>query len=298
MSERGRDLHVRYSAQPERCFVARKLPHITILFWVLKILAVTLGETAGDLLGITLQTGYVTTGLILLVFLISVAVWQVRARRYWSALFWTVIFATSAVGTEISDLINRGPGHASAQGGIGYAWGALILTIILAIVFLIWWRTGQTYDVESVASRQGEILFWIAVTVSNTLGASSGDWLAHDTGLGFRSAFLLLAGMMMLIVAAHFGTRINTMVLFWLAFILTRPLGAAGGDYLTKPTDEGGLGLGTMWGSAVLLGLLAVFISYESIRLRRHPLEPLQAPVHRRTGVPQHPNGELIVQRS
>jgi uncharacterized membrane-anchored protein len=272
----------------------RKLPHVTVLFWILKILAVTLGETAGDLVGITLKTGYVVTGLILLVFLLIVVVLQVRAKRFHSALFWTVVFGTSAVGTEISDFLNRGPGSSSAQHGIGYAWGAVFLTSILVVVFLVWWRTGQTYDVENIASRKGEILYWIAVTVSNTLGTSSGDWLAHDTPLGFRNAFFVIAGIMLLIVVLHFGTKINGMVLFWLAFILTRPLGAAGGDYLTKPREEGGLGLGTVWGSAVLLALLVAFIVYQTVQLRRHPLEPLPAPVNRRTGEPQRPNGELV----
>jgi uncharacterized membrane-anchored protein len=275
-------------------YVLRKLPHVTLLFWLLKIIAVTLGETAGDLFGITLQVGYVATALIFLVFFLVVVVAQVRAKRFHSALFWAVVLGTSMVGTEISDLSNRGLGHGSAQNGIGYAWGAVLLTSLLVIVFLVWWRTGQTYDVENIASRKGEILYWIAILVSNTLGTSSGDWLSDDTGLGFRNAFFIIAGVMVAIVAAHYLTNINGTLLFWVAFVLTRPLGAAGGDSLTKPTDEGGLGWGTLWGSVALLALLIALIGYQVAQLRRHPLEPLPYPVNRRTGEPQRPNGAVV----
>jgi uncharacterized membrane-anchored protein len=273
----------------------RKLPHVTLLFWILKTLAVTLGETAGDLLGITLKVGYVATALIFLVFFLIVVIAQVRAKRFHAALFWAVVLGTSMVGTEISDFLNRGPGDGSAQNGIGYLWGAVILTSLLVLVFLVWWRTGQTYDVENIASRKGEILYWIAILVSNTLGTSSGDWLSDDTGLGFRNAFLIIAAVMLVIVAAHYLTNINGTLLFWLAFILTRPLGAAGGDSLTKPTDEGGLGWGTLGGSAALLALLIVFLAYQTYLVHRDPLAPLPAPVNRLTGQPQRPNGELVM---
>src|SRR5882757_819418 len=275
-------------------YVLRKLPHVTLLFWILKIIAVTLGETAGDLFGITLQVGYVATALIFLVFFLVVLVAQVRAKRFHAPLFWAVVLGTSLVGTEISDLSNRGVGHGSAQNGIGYAWGAVILTGILVIVFLVWWRTGQTYDVETIASRKGEILYWIAILVSNTLGTSSGDWLSDDTGLGFRNAFFVIAGIMVAIVAAHYLTNINGTLLFWLAFILTRPLGAAGGDSLTKPSDEGGLGWGTLGGSIALAALLIALIIYQIIQIRRHPLEPLPYPINRLTGQPQKPNGAVV----
>lgn len=279
---------------PDLGYVTRKLPHVTLLFWILKIIAVTLGETAGDLLGITLQIGYVLTALIFLAFFLVVVVAQVTAKRFYSALFWAVVLGTSMVGTEISDFLNRGFGHGSAQHGLGYAWGSVILTSILVIVFLVWWRTGQTYDVENIATRKGEILYWIAILISNTLGTSSGDWLSDDTGLGFRNAFFIIAGIMVLIVLAHYLTNINSMVLFWLAFILTRPLGAAGGDSLTKPVSEGGLGWGTVGGSVALLVLLVGLIIYQAIHVRRHPLEPLPAPVNRRTGQPQRSNGQPV----
>lgn len=271
--------------------VERKLPEVALLFWVMKTVAVTLGETAGDLVGITLGLGYLATGAVFLGFFLVTASAQVRAGRFRPALYWAVVLGTSMVGTEISDLVNRGYGHGSAAAGLGYAWGAVLLAAALAAVFLVWWRSGLTYDVENIASHRGEILYWTAILVSNTLGTSSGDWLSDDTGLGFRDAFLLITAVMAVIVAAHYLTDVSGTLLFWSAFVLTRPLGAAGGDSLTKPVGEGGLGWGTAWGSAALAAVLIVLVAYQTRRIRRHPLPPLPAPVHHRTGAPQRPNG-------
>jgi uncharacterized membrane-anchored protein len=271
--------------------VLRKLPAVTALFWLVKTIAVTLGETLGDLLGITARLGYFATAGVFLAFLLVAATAQVRAARLHPALYWAAVLGTSLVGTEISDLLNRGFGHGSAQHGVGYATGALILTAALLTVFLVWWRAGQTYDVEAIASRQGEILYWIAILVSNTLGTSSGDWLADDTGLGFRGAFLLIAALLLLLAGAHYLTAANATVLFWPAFVLTRPLGAAGGDALTKPVGAGGLGWGTAWGSAALALVLVALVAFQTRRLRRNPPAPLPAPVDRHTGRPQRPNG-------
>lgn len=275
----------------EAMYVLRKLPQVTVLFWALKTVAVTLGETAGDLFSITFAFGYAATAAVFLVFFLVVVVAQIRARRFRPALYWAVVLGTSLVGTEISDFLNRGFGHGSAPHGVGYLWGAVILSSALALVFLVWWRTGQTYDVENISSRTGEILYWAAILVSNTLGTSSGDWLSDDTGLGFRAAFLVIAGIMLLIVAAHYLTAVDKTLLFWLAFVLTRPLGASGGDSLTKPVQEGGLGWGTEGGSAALGVLLLLLAGWQTWHVRRHPLPALPAPVDRRTGRPQHPNG-------
>lgn len=276
-------------------FVMRKLPHVTVLFWVLKTIAVTLGETSRDLFGIDLGLGYVTTAVLFLAFFLIVAVAQVRARRFNPPLYWSVVLSTSMVGTEISGFMNRGFGHASDDSdGIGYTAGGAILLAILAAVFLIWWRSGQTYDVENIATQKGEILYWIAILVSNTLGTSSGDILAHDTALGFRGAFFLLAGIMLLLIGAHYLTAINGTLLFWIAFVLTRPLGAAGGDYLVKPVDDDGLGWGTLWGSTALLASLAVLVVAQTRQVRRDLLDPLPAPRNRLTGQPETPNGAVV----
>lgn len=288
------DLAVERSDAVERgdaAYVLRKLPEVTALFWLVKTVAVTLGETLGDLLGITLGLGYFATAGVFLAFLAAAVTAQVRAPRLRPALYWPAVLGTSLVGTEISDLLNRGFGHGSVQRGVGYAAGALMLTAVLLIVFLVWWHTGQTYDVEAIASRQGEILYWFAILASNTLGTSSGDWLADDTGLGFRGAFLLIAIVLTVLAAMHYLTAVNATALFWPAFVLTRPLGAAGGDALTKPIGTGGLGWGTAWGSAALAAALIGLILHQTRRVRRCPPPPLPVPVNRRTGRPQRPNG-------
>lgn len=265
----------------------RKLPHVTALFWTLKIAATTLGETGGDLLAQTLHVGYlISTAIFLVAFLVAV-ICQLKARRFHPAVFWTVIALSSTAGTTLSDLMNR-------TGGIGYSGGAAILTTGLIIVFIIWWRSGQNLDVENVASLRGELLFWVAILFSNSLGTSSGDFLADSIGLGFRDSAILLGVVMLALLAAHYLTRINAMILFWIAFVLTRPLGATLGDFLSKPRDHGGLEWGTMWTSAALLTALIGLIGYQIVHIRRHPLSPLPEPVHRRTGKPQQPNGDLV----
>lgn len=275
-------------------YVLRKLPVVTLLFWVVKTVAVTLGETLGDLLGITAGLGYALTALLFLAFFLAALTAQVRAGRLHPGLYWATVLGTSLVGTEVSDLLNRGPGDGGAQHGVGYAAGAVILLSVLGAVFAVWWRTGQTYDVEAIASRTGEILYWIAILASNTLGTSTGDWLSDDTGLGFRGAFSLIAVVLALLAILHYRTSISSTLLFWPAFVLTRPLGAAGGDALTKPAADGGLGWGTAWGSAVLGLLLLSLIAYETRRVTLRPPAPLPAPVDRRTGARQRPNGTLV----
>jgi uncharacterized membrane-anchored protein len=269
--------------------VLRKLPHVTLMFWVLKIVATTLGETGGDLLAQTLHVGYlVATAIFLAMFLVAV-VFQLKARRFHPALFWTVIALTSTAGTTLSDFMNR-------TAGIGYTGGAILLSSCLATVFVIWWRSGQTLDVENVATFRGEVLFWVAILFSNSLGTSSGDFLADSLGVGFRDSALILSAIMLLLLAGHYFTRTNAMVLFWVAFVLTRPLGATVGDFLSKPRDHGGLAWGTMWTSATLLTALIALMVYQAVHVRRHPLDSLPAPVHRRTGEPQRPNGALVTQ--
>lgn len=278
-----------YSAPSKSQLVLRKLPHVTALFWMIKIIATTLGETAGDLFAQTLRIGYLVSTIILMgLFLIAVVV-QLRARRFHPAIFWTVVALTSTVGTTLSDLMNR-------TGGLGYTGGALVLSTGLAIVFVVWWRSGQTLDVENLATFKGEVLFWIAILFSNSLGTSSGDFLADTLGLGFRATALLLTAVMLVLIAAHYFTRINGMLLFWIAFILTRPLGTVLGNILSKEHERGGLYWGTTWTSAALLAALVGLVAYQVFDVSRHPLQPLPAPVNRRTGEPQRPNGQVVIE--
>jgi uncharacterized membrane-anchored protein len=265
----------------------RKLPHVTALFWVIKTLATTLGETAGDMFSQTLQLGNLLATIVLLgLFLIAAAI-QLRARRFHAALFWLVIALTSTAGTTLSDLLNR-------NYGFGYAGGALVLGTALAIVLVIWWRSGQTLDVENLATFQGELLFWIAVVFSNSLGTSTGDFLAGPAGLGLWGTALLLSAIMAALLATHYLTRINGMLLFWIAFILTRPLGAVLGNILSKSRDRGGLDWGNAGATGVLVAALIALVAYQTVHVHRHPLLPLPAPVNRRTGEPQRPNGQLV----
>ncbi|MEV5650647.1 hypothetical protein AB0L57_20565 [Nocardia sp. NPDC052254] len=249
------------TVQTDNAFTHYKLPQITVMFWVLKIAATTLGETGGDMISQTLKLGYVAaTVLFLAIFIVSLLA-QLRARRFHPALYWTVIAATSTAGTTMSDLINRGPGHdTSTDGGLGYGAGAAILITGLAIVFIIWGFSGQTYDVTNITTLRGELLYWAAILLSNTLGTSTGDFLSDSSGLGYWGSAVLIAAIMAAILGAHHFTTIPGPLLFWIAFILTRPLGATGGDLLSKPRSAGGLGLGTYGTSAVLFAILVLGI--------------------------------------
>lgn len=272
-------------------YVMRKLPHITALFWACKILATTLGETAGDYFSQTLGLGTLRSAVLLLaVFLVFVVI-QLRASRFHPALFWTVVVLTSTAGTTISDFINY-------TSKLGQATGSLILGSGLALVMLAWWLSGQTFNVENVATLSGEILFWIAVVFSNSLGTSTGDYLAGGLGLGLRPAAAVLTAAMLLLLAAHYLTQVNGMLLFWIAFILTRPWGAVMGNILSKSPDHGGLGWGNAVASAVLIAGLVVLVGYQILETRRHPLEPLPLPLNRRTGAPQRPNGGMVTAQS
>lgn len=248
----------------------KKLPQITALFWVMKIAATTLGETGGDLLAQTLHLGYAAASILFLaVFLVSLLT-QMKADRFHPALYWTVIVATSTAGTTISDFLNR-------TLGLGYPAGAAILICCLAAVFLVWWRSGQSFDITRIATVRAELLYWIAILFSNTLGTSLGDFLADSTGLGFAGGAMLITAVMVAIVAAHYLTPISGVALFWAAFVLTRPLGATVGDFFSKPRELGGLGLGTIGSSAVLAAILVVTIAYTHYRQRasEEEIEPV-----------------------
>jgi len=251
-----------------------KLPQITLAFWIMKIAATTLGETAGDLLAQTLKVGYLTSSLILVsLFLVSL-VTQLKARKFHPALYWAVILSTSTAGTTMSDFMNR-------SAGLGYTNGALVLLSLLAGVFVLWKYTGNSFDVANISTFRGELLYWVAILISNTLGTSLGDFLADDSGLGFGGAALLISGVLLLVVVAKRFTPISSTLLFWIAFVLTRPLGASAGDFFSKPTDDGGLGYGTVGASLILGGILVSMIGYSYWQLHRKPArtDPLTEPI-------------------
>ncbi len=230
-----------------------KLPQITLAFWVMKICATTLGETAGDLLSMTLNVGYAMSSLILIGLFLASLAGQLRTERYHPALYWTVILTTSTAGTTMSDFMDR-------TLGLGYATGSALLVTLLLAVLAVWRMSEKSLSVDHIQSRRGELFYWAAILVSNTLGTALGDYLADDSGLGFAGGALLIGSLIACVALAYYKTRISRVALFWLAFVLTRPFGATLGDWLTKSTAQGGLDLGTVGASLVLGGILVALV--------------------------------------
>ncbi|HEX8540202.1 MAG TPA: hypothetical protein VF671_00720 [Pseudomonas sp.] len=230
-----------------------KLPQITLAFWIMKICATTLGETAGDLLSMTLDVGYAMSSLILISVFVATLFTQLASRRYHPALYWIVILSTSTAGTTMSDFMDR-------TLGLGYATGSAILIAILLAIFAAWYFSEKSLSVDRITTLKGELFYWFAILFSNTLGTALGDFLADDSGLGFAGGALLIGGAIAVVVALKFFTRISTVLLFWVAFVLTRPFGATLGDFLTKPFDKGGLDFGTVGSSLVLLAVLVALV--------------------------------------
>jgi uncharacterized membrane-anchored protein len=239
-----------------------KLPEITLAFWIMKICATTLGETAGDLLSMTMNVGYAASSVILLGFFAVTLAIQLASKSYHPVIYWLVILSTSTAGTTMSDFMDR-------TLGLGYAKGSLILVTLLLMVFGVWKLSGYSLSVEKIWSFKVECLYWIAILFSNTLGTALGDFLADDSGLGFAGGALLIGGLIAVIALAAFYTNISKVVLFWLAFVLTRPFGATMGDFLTKPHGKGGLDFGTIGSSAILAGVLALLVIYTMVRRER-----------------------------
>ncbi len=261
--------------------VMKKLPEVTLAFWIMKIAATTLGETAGDLFAQTLKLGYFLTTIALFVLFVVTLVVQLRVSHYNPFFYWTVILSTSMAGTTMSDFMNRDAsakylsGGAASLGwgpqglGLGYPSGAAILGSILLVIFAVWTATGMTFRIRDIVTFRGEALFWSAILVSNTLGTSMGDFLSDSSGLGYAGGALLVTGALAVLVLLVKVPVVPNMLLFWIAFVLTRPLGATAGDFLTKPVAKGGLDLGTAGSSAVLLAVLVGLMAYAQVQERR-----------------------------
>jgi uncharacterized membrane-anchored protein len=243
-----------------------KLPQITLAFWIMKICATTLGETAGDLLSMTLDVGYAVSSMILITFFVLTLLGQIKSKRYNPVLYWAVILSTSTAGTTMSDFMDRSL-------GMGYAAGSATLIAILAATFFFWHRSEKSLSVARITSRNGELFYWFAILFSNTLGTALGDFLADDSGLGFAGGALLIGSSIALIAALHYTTRISSVLLFWFAFVLTRPFGATLGDVLTKSHDKGGLEFGTIGSSAVLLAVLLALVGVATYYNRQRPVK-------------------------
>lgn len=243
-----------------------KVAEVTLYFWVMKICATTLGETAGDLVSMTLNVGYAVSSMMLLSLFVGSLILQLRSHTFHPVLYWSVILTTSTAGTTMSDYMDR-------TLGLGYAKGSLILITCLAIVLAVWRISEKTLSVSNIQTTKAELFYWVTILFSNTLGTALGDFLADDSGLGFLGGAVLIGGLIALIALAASVTQLNRIMLFWAAFVLTRPFGATFGDLLTKPLEKGGLGFGTIGSSLILALLLVVFVRYTSTRARRVSLE-------------------------
>lgn len=243
-----------------------KVAQVTVYFWVMKICATTLGETAGDLMSMTMNVGYAVSSAILIsLFLISVTV-QLRSDKFHPALYWTVILTTSTAGTTMSDFMDR-------TLGLGYAKGSLILITCLLVVLSAWRFSEKTLSVSNIQTTKAELFYWVAILFSNTLGTALGDFLADSSGLGFLGAAALITALLGVVVLLSYFTQLNKVPLFWVAFVLTRPFGATFGDLLTKPAAKGGLAFGTFGSSLILASLLVTFIMYTNAMEKRRFVE-------------------------
>ncbi len=222
-----------------------KVPEVTLLFWIIKIAATTLGETGGDAVSMSMNLGYlIGTGIFALIFLAAVSA-QIKAKSFHPLLYWTTIIATTTVGTTLADFADRSL-------GIGYAGGSTLLLALLLASLFVWHRSLGTVSVHSVSSPKAEMFYWLTIMFSQTLGTALGDWTADTAGLGYTGASIVFGGLLVLVAAAYFWTNVSRTMLFWAAFILTRPLGAVVGDFLDKPVSAGGLALSRYSASAAL----------------------------------------------
>jgi len=230
-----------------------KVPEVTLAFWVIKIAATTLGETGGDAVSMSMNLGYlVGTGIFAAIFLVAVMA-QIKAKAFHPYLYWATIIATTTVGTTLADFADRSL-------GIGYAGGsALLLALLLASLF-IWHRTLGSVSVGTINTPRAEAFYWVTIMFSQTLGTALGDWTADTAGFGYTGAAVIFGGLLALVVIAYHWSRISRTVLFWIAFILTRPLGAVVGDFLDKPLAKGGLNLSRYTASAALMTFMLIAI--------------------------------------
>ncbi len=228
---------------------ASKVPEVTLIFWIVKIAATTLGETGGDTVTMTLDWGYLAGTAIFLSLLVALIAIQIAAQKFHPFLYWATIVASTTAGTTMADFADRSL-------GVGYAGGSSILFVCLMATLVLWYWSCGSISVATVNTPKVEAFYWAAITLSQTLGTALGDWTADDTGLGYEGGALVFAAGLAVLAATYYWTTVSRVFLFWTAFILSRPLGATVGDFLDKPVSDGGLALSRPIASAVL----AVFI--------------------------------------
>lgn len=241
-----------------------KVPAVTLGFWIIKILATTLGETAGDTVTMTWNLGYLAGTAIFLSTLILLVVVQIRAEKFHPFLYWATIVASTTAGTTAADFATRSL-------GIGYTGGSALLLFCVLACLGLWYRSEGTVSVATVNTPRVEAFYWATITFSQTLGTALGDWMADSPGLGYRGAALVFAAVLVVITAVYFWTNISRVILFWTAFIVTRPLGATVGDILDKPVKDGGLALSRPLASAVIAAIIVACIFLIPQRAATHP---------------------------
>jgi uncharacterized membrane-anchored protein len=244
--------------------VMSKVPAVTLGFWLIKIAATTLGETGGDTVTMTMNMGYLTGTAIFLSLLVALVFWQIAAKKFHPYLYWATIIASTTAGTTMADFADRSL-------GIGYTGGSAILLLCVLACLAVWYRSEGTVSVDTVNTPRVEAFYWATITFSQTLGTALGDWTADTSGLGYLGGAGLFVAALVLIAAAYYWTGISRVVLFWAAFILTRPLGATVGDFLDKPLNHGGLNLSRPLASLAIALFIAVCILLIPQRPGVHP---------------------------
>jgi uncharacterized membrane-anchored protein len=240
-----------------------KVPAVTLVFWFIKILATTLGETGGDAVSMSLDLGYAVSSFIFIGIFVVAVIAQISAKAFHPWLYWLVVIATTTAGTTMADFADRSL-------GIGYPGGASLLFALLMIALLIWYRSAGSIAVNTVATPKIEAFYWVAILFSQTLGTALGDWMADTNGLGYEGGALVFTAGLAVIAAAYFWTNISRTLLFWGAFILTRPLGATLGDWLDKPLDDGGLAFSRFYATAILAAVILACVVFLPQRAGSH----------------------------
>jgi uncharacterized membrane-anchored protein len=230
-----------------------KVPEVTLGFWIIKILATTLGETGGDAVSMSMNLGYLVGTIIFMSLFAAAVTFQIRAKAFHPFLYWATIVASTTVGTTAADFADRSL-------GIGYLGGSTLLSVLLVVTIFVWYRTLGRVDIGSIHSPKAEAFYWLTIMFSQTLGTALGDWTADSAGLGYIGAAYIFAGGLAAVTAAYYFTAISRTILFWSAFVLTRPLGAVVGDFLDKPTAQGGMEFSRYTATGVLLVAIVVLV--------------------------------------
>ncbi|WP_213742564.1 hypothetical protein [Bradyrhizobium sp. dw_411] len=245
-------------------FERSKVPEVTLVFWIIKILATTLGETGGDAVSMSMDLGYAVSSFIFIGIFVVAVIAQISAKKFHPFLYWLVVIATTTAGTTMADFADRSL-------GIGYPGGASLLFVLLMASLAIWYRSAGTISVNTVSTPRIEIFYWVAILFSQTLGTALGDWMADTNGLGYDGGALVFTAGLVLIAAGYFFTRISRTLLFWGAFILTRPLGATLGDLLDKPLDNGGFAFSRFYATGILAAVIIACVAFLPQRAGTHP---------------------------